>query len=733
MGTPALFELYDRWPGGVNTNTRADQLDVTQSPRGRNAELISIGRGVAIPVKRRGITMINTTSQGAIITGQFEYRKYSSGFTTQYLFTTSAGKLKVLTTSDGTIADADSGTATPFTTGEHYPDFAQANNLAFIVNGQENKKYNGTDIHAFGIATPSAAPGAVDNGAAGNPSGLYEFAITYYNSNTGQESSRSPIGQVTVINKKIDVSWSAPADEQVTHVRVYIRKTTLSNDFFRLTTGSSPAADSTHGGFAVAVTATTVDITDAQINALTSVAPSTSENNPPPVLDRIEFHQGRLFGVAVSDPSTLLFSKLSNDSTGGGVESWNPVYSIPINVKDGDRITAIHSSDELLYIFKGKYIYVLVGEFPTWQLRLITNAIGCTSHRSVFSYAGDTYFYSPLGPARINAANQPTMLAQPDLANTVAQENLAFNELDNICVGFDEENVRLVWSVPATGKTRNTLLLPYSIRLGCFESDRWEIIDVASFGMVRDSDGHFHLYFGDYGGRIFRWGRDSAAASMPYRDGIPSGTPQQIYSGAVRASTATTLGIVDADGEFYTGGSGLAQLYVYVRDADGRNVQRKRIGSNTGITLTLDSGETWDVTPTTTHTFTLSSADFEWDTRVTDFGRPFNNKRYEHLFLDVLPPDDGETEATIDMFLDFQTELDFIRSLSITTPAEGAVWDSAVWDVSTFSGAPNIFSVRKRIGRVGKNILVRVRHYEPNIPFGFTKIGITAEPLGLKR
>lgn len=703
--TKVRQDFQNNWSSGVITNARPDVLPEGSYLGAQNMQMRNLGGGTAILGTRPGLIMHNSTKISAhTVLGQREYRRYaSSAFTGYHLAVTAAGKLKVIA-SNGAVSDADAGAATPFTAGEHYPDFAVANNLIFIVNGKENKKFNGTNVQAVGGADPSA-PTVADNGAAGNPDGTYDFAISFYNSATGYETSRSAYNSVTVVTNKIDVSWSAPADAQFDYVRVHIRKGTLSGSFFRMTTGSTPAPNATHGGFAVATTATVVDITDAQINALVNVSPNTTENDPPPVLDRICFHQGRLFGVDPTDPSTLLFSKLTSQ------EAFDPNNTIPVNVDDGDRITALVSSNESqLLVFKRNAIYALRGTFPDWDIETVSGSVGCTSHMSTLTHDKITYFWSLFGPAATDGV-EVQLLAQPNIANTVDKDAVEFDLLNKVAVGFDAQQLRILWSIPPNGGARNKNFLPYSIRIGAFESELWQMIDCASMTNVLDANEVPRLFLGDYNGRLFKL--DHAT----FNDGVATGT----RTGTPTAATSTTL--TDSGATFFTTGDGLAQLYVVIEDSTGA-AQRKRIASNTGTVLTLDTGEAFDPVPDNHFTYYIGTIspvfNFGWK---DGNGTPMWKKQLEYLTLDVVPP-----ETEVELIATVTTDITTV-DLNLETTISGSEWDSALWDVGVWAGPLPIQHLRRRIGTVGRTFLVTVRSNTVDAPFAVARVGVRSKVL----
>lgn len=696
-------DYQDDWAGGLVTNMQADQIPANAYSDARNLQLRNIGGGKAILGTRPGITVHNSTRISAhAILGMTEYRRYSSGaFTNYHVGNTAEGKFKLFAT-NGTVSDASS-TATPFTAGTYFPDYAQANNLLFIVNGQENKKYNGTLIQAVGGADPSA-PTVADSGVAGNPNGTYDFAIAYYNSATGYETSRSGYNSVTVASKKIDVTWTTPSDSQFDYIRVYIRLGTLSGNFYRLTVASTPSPNATHEGHASGVTTTRVDITDAQFTALTTLAPTTTENDPPPVLDKIEFHQDRLFGVAPADPSVVLFSKLSTDTS--GVEAFDPNNYIPVGLDDGDRITALFSANETqLIIFKSKNIYALEGIYPDWEIRTVSQRVGATSHQSVVVHNKLVYFWSHHGPAMTDGQTVD-LLAQPDCANIVDEDAIEFTLLGNIAGGFDDTGHRIIWAIPEEGESsRNTLILPYNLQVGKIESLYWEILDICSIATARDGDDVPRLFFGDYKGRTWK------LAHTTFNDGVASGTT----TGHPTGSTASTL--TDSGASFLTTGTGLAELYLIVKDQDGENTQRARILSNTSTVLTLD-GNLLDPLPDSTWTYYVGAIDTFFRFGYKDGqGTPMKKKRLDYLIMDIVAP---ETETQVDLCVRSSYG---VKEFEFETSAEGAIWDSSMWDAATWGGASlETQHFRHRIGLVARKYAADIKVCSADASLAVTRV-----------
>ena len=264
-----ISETFDNWALGVVTAVRPDQLPKGAFPKGRNTALVAIGPGQAKVLQRLGNVLLNSTpvTGSPQIIGQGLYKKRSgSTYTNYHLLISDNGRLDRYLSAAASAADP--ATPTPFTTGELWPSMQQANNAFFMVNGTDAKKFVGTGQN-FGLTAP-AAPTAAANGA-GVMSGTYEFALTGYNNNTPNESSRGAlVSRTTAGSETIRVSWSeAGWDAQITHVRVHVRKPSTQSVFFQ-------AAE-----VATGVGLKDLNVSDADLAALTTKTPSTIENDPP--------------------------------------------------------------------------------------------------------------------------------------------------------------------------------------------------------------------------------------------------------------------------------------------------------------------------------------------------------------------------------------------------------------------------------------------------------------------
>ena len=384
-------ETFRSWPRGVVSSGRPDRIHAESATDATNAALVHItGSPVtAVPQKRLGCsiqTAAGVTGNAAILGLDWFRRRSGATYTDYSLAASSGGRLDKL--AGGAWTQADSGTATWATSdADGIPSMETMNNLWFIVNGADQKKFDGTNITNFGIVAP-ATPTSADS--SGSPSGLmngeYEFKITYYNSNTGHESSASATStKLTVSNKKITVSWVAPAgvDEQITHVRVFVRETSTQSTWFRLNAEADAGLDggayaSAHGGWAVDAGAGSIrlNITTASINDLIIKVPGESENNPPSSsASSITKYASRMF---YTDGVDLFYSKI------GFPEAFDSSDYERVNPDDGQRIIGLLAVTEgMLFIFKEHSLYALRGVDPnSWEIRLVSESIGLSGVRS---------------------------------------------------------------------------------------------------------------------------------------------------------------------------------------------------------------------------------------------------------------------------------------------------------------------------------------------------------------
>lgn len=686
---------------GVHTSAEPDLIPEDASKWALNAAWQSVGDGTAVIRRRRGMRLLTDVDAESAIVYQHNYRRLDAGVYTQH---------HLLVTEHGIVLDRSvAGSTTPFgdlTLGStDIISAVTANNLALFVNGAlitlggqsySGVKYDGTTWTRIGILRPDTPNVTIVGG--GDMVGDYDIALTYYNENTGHESSRSDAITVTLTGSQLIVYWVQPVDPQVTHVRVYIRKQAISVAFYEVAE--------------VAVTdglTTTINIDDDAYNALITPAPDTNDNDPPPAgLRYLAWHRNRLFAA---DASTVYYSQL------GLPEAFDPEATELVNPDDGQAITGLYAAHDLLIIFKENSFYVLEGQAPQdWVIRQVSKDIGCVGHRSVISADGVTYWWSERGPCAWNGGDEPVLIGTPYIQSYLTGEALNFSYLRLVCAAVDTQQERLMWAVPELGNARPSSIFPWHFRLQKWEG-RWDPIQIASFGMAEDGTGRPWVYVGGYNGRLYKWWDYDT-------DGHPGG---RLYGSFTAASTQLSTVTLTSGTSFDTT-YGLEGLYLTVVDSDGDFVGRNYITANDATTLTLGVPIT-GLTVGGSYTFYLANVNFMLDTKWYDDGRPFWKKRYEYFYLQAKTP--GTATVYVDFAYNFD-ELSPVTKLAVITGGPAAIWDQSLWDVAVWSSAIPA-NKRIRVGHTGRTWRVRLRLHVPNQPLVVTKVGMRGEFLTDKR
>lgn len=707
MGTIQKDLLAD-WSEGCQNSAEPDAVPQSAYIRARNTALTSIGTQKAAVQKRRGMTTLNATAitGSAAIIGIYAFKRRSgSTFTSYNMVVSDNGRLSTIDPDTGAITTISATAFTSSSSQEYLPSFATANNVCFIVNGVDAKKYDGTSLTRVGIVAPSTAPTLADSGVAGSPNGTYEARVTFANSGTGQESSAGTTSStVTVASKKISfTNIPVSSDAQVDTRYLYLRNTGTQANFYLAGTIS----DNT----------TTIFTYNGADAALTEIGPDTEENNPPVSGVKFAcFHKSRLF---LADTENIYYSKLDM------VESFDPEAFETPNPSDGQAITGLISIFDLLVIFKTDSVYVLVGDDPdTWAIRPIDNTIGCSTVRSIVATESILYWYSEQGPVRwTGGLDKPQLLAPLYIANTVNPEVLSFSASNLLKVAAARDTIedRILWSVPQVNQTRNTLILPFNHRLSRWESDGWDPMDACALATIDDADGQPFVILGNYAGQLFRMGDAD-------NDGVAAGTTM---SGTFVASGTSATTITDLAATFDTTGAGLVERKVTIVDSNEEevdyNLVRHRIASNTATSFTLDSAVA-NLVDGQTYTYYIGGPAFDWETSWLAQGDPFMKKRYMFLYVHFRA---GGSLSNLKMhfYFSYDDNPDTATILTVTTGVDVELWDEVDWDDAIWSGGSDEVQDRFRIGRTGTSMMVRLRHFTPDAELTVIKLGITSEML----
>lgn len=689
IDSTALSSVLEDWAEGVNTSLADDRLPPNASPRGWNSVFKGIGSGRIGIGKRMGFSTVNRTpiTGSPAILGQYCFRKSSGGaYTNYHLVASDGGRLDKIVS--GSASAADVSAATPFTAGTNYPDFDTANNLCFMVNGTDRKKFDGTSVTNFGITRPTVGTMAGAAGAAGSPNGTYELRVTYVNTTTGHESSASNTASatVTVVNQKISVTnIPVSADGQVNARNLYVRNTATQPVFYLGGTISDNSS-----------TSVVLDFLDAN---LITQAPDTEENNPPPSDARYCcWHVSRMF---VATPNAVYYSKLDKP------ESFDPDNVLPINPEDGQQIRSIFSAFEVLLIFKDRSLYALYGTDPnSWQVRLVLADVGCISNNTVVAAEGTISWLAETGLMTMNTLGQVNPVGATYLGGTFNDTTLAMASLSGATAVADPLHYRILLAVPESGQTRNTRIIAYNYRVGRFEADKWDPMDVGDLSIIYDSTNNPVVMLGGYAGQVFQ-------GNTGYIDGVASGTVTGIITGVSGGSTV----FADSLATFDTTGGGLIERTVYFVSPDGATVFRRRITANSGTTVTAAAAPAvvagW--------TYYIGGIDWQWDTGWLLVDPRFYKKRLRHLYAIV----EANTTIAVDLMRSFGQSV--VERFAIVATTGGSLWGTMIWGTSLWGSSTPYTTYRYRVGLTGTAVKLRLRNRIPNMSVNIAAVGINAE------
>jgi hypothetical protein len=709
----AFLDQTKTWAGGLVTSAEADRLPKDAYPYARNTALYSAADGQAIPGKRLGMGQMHNTTvfTGGQVTGQVEFRQVSGGSVNkQHVCTTLGGNIAVVDT-NGNFTEVSGWTPTL-----SYPDMKSANNRLFMVDGTSAKKWTGSALQNFGIVRPIDTDWTLSTGISVGtmpPDSEYHVAITYYNSSTGHESSRSIDKSVATANDgnsvhALTVTLNTPTDTQVDKIRIYIRKVGLGSTF----TQTAEVA-SNIGGY-------TVDVTDTQINNQILKAPGLSSNDPPPTGIRyLALHEGRLF---VSDGSDIFYSDINKP------EAFSTLRSIAAVSRDGQAVTGLAAVKDQLLIFKQDSIWAVFGSDPqTWQVRLVVPDIGCVSHRSIVVVEGTVFFWSEQGPYSWDVGGRPDPIGKRFVSPTVHSSAVNFTNHQAICAAVELVDQKVHFAYPSASSTRADLILTFNYRVGGFEAIN-DPMDVASMATVSDGADRPWVFIGSYNGLLFKCGVNNY-------DGLPAGaTHSGTFTAATTQHTSITLGsVLPAASTLPTTNGGVVERKITVVDSLGRPVSssRARITANTAGALTVEPA-IGQLTVGEVYTVYIASPDWQLDTHWYDADMPFVRKRYEWLYLGLRSAS-ATTFAAIDLFTDFSSTAAFARALSAQGVVTDVTWQDALWTDATWAGISAAPARRLRIGLPGQVVKARFRNHVPNQAIALTHTGIRGEILRDKR
>jgi len=682
--TPGAALTMRTFAAGFLDTPEDDTLPLGATPNAANCELASADPGGrAILRKRRGSVLVNPTpiAAGKRIDGLFELRRTNAA---SQLVAVCDGKVW---TWDESTTWTQVGATAPFTAGNHVVGLIARNRL-WLCDGTAQRVYDGTTLREVGFAAPATIAN-MTAGAGPGPTNTYEAFYTWYDSATDHESSPSATtATLAVANQsRVHTKPSSAAPSWATHWRAYVRNvTTNETNWYRV-------------GTVVVATGT---LTEAIADTLRrDPGPQLNANDAPPTFALLAEWNG--FGIGVTTNSDEYYVSKAND-----LESWHPSDRFRLN-GGGEPIRAIVRYGTECWLQTPHSTFRLTGTAVPFGREPVHPKFGQVSADSWVEvdamlygwdrvrgpYKTDGVSWEPLGDQRIT-----TFL---DTVNRTA--------LDDIRVVHVEAANLVIWSLATGSSSRKRTMLAYHYRLNAWLPP-WTGLEIGALASYTTAAGALGVYAGDHWGRVVQ-------LLTGAREGIPD--PDATVLATVTSATANS--VTAAAAAFYTTGAGCAGLPVAVVDTAG-NWQWRRIASNTGTAITLDTtnGTAWSQTPEAGWTVVVGGIDWNWTSSQLDFGRPDETKVLRHLYLQGRT---GAKQVTVTATFDEQIEP---TTNQATLQSGSSLWGAMVWGEDLW-GVSGRSMRKKQIPRAPRWVQIRLANGYADQPVDITMLMLTADPL----
>lgn len=500
MSVPLQVQLFDAFTGTQEGIHSIILPDIFSSGGSKNVYIDKFGRVLKIPGYTKQNASALTTDTGAsasMVRGLIPYRATSGGSISRKLLVviddqTNEWEIWVSSNEGATssfLYDAGSGSI------GMVPDAAQFGDDIYITNGKvQPRKYNGTTIAATGL-TQSPTPTAAAASASGNLKGNYRYKLVSLVDGVRQSGSASSAVINPVIDKQVDLSWTADANTNVDGYEIY-RTTGTGTTFYYLTTIGSRVT--------VSYSDNTSDLTLLENRIL------EEHGDAPPVAYFCEPHKQRMWWFRTDSLPTRGYW-----SDPGSPES---VYAENyLNFSDsetvGDQITGSMGNYEgLLVVFTEKAVWTvsgtgaIIGDITDWTKTRTNAGTGCVTHRSAVRIpAGSKFtdqlgqsqttkvssiaYFTPLGDIRLFDGDNDLIVSHP-VRDTVRNFNYAHKH--KIHVLNDEHNSQVVWFFPSGSATEPNVAVCWNYQYGVWY--KWETMPFgASCTLDTSDDAHMNL------------------------------------------------------------------------------------------------------------------------------------------------------------------------------------------------------------------------------------------------
>lgn len=427
------------------------------------------------------------------------------------------------------------------------------NDVAYLADGRNFLKYDGSTVMRFGVPAPNVGAlsvaqilGATVGSATFLPGGLQSFiyALAFRNVH-GAISPLAFGGYLTNSSTLTGASFVGgitlpfpPQGYGVTSILLYKTRgftytPTASqnpNDYDFYKAAEIPCGLTTIGGatFVVGVTSLFVDyyldssltdLADPDTVFLTETGwsvisftpgfgstPSTASLAPGNWSGRVprylEIYSNRMaFSGFSALPSTVFLSEV------GEPEKQRPETFFEVRTNDGDRVTAKKAYGQKLYIFKRNSFHALSGDsLDNFNLFEVSSEYGCVSNRAIAIYNDLLAFLDVKGVIRFNGAQIEV------ISNKIQPliDRINFDAAtDQATMVHDKSRNQLMLGVPMDGATINNVTLVYDYLVDAWT--KYDGYNPSVYALAKGATTQSSVFYGGYSGSILRQGASFTA------------------------------------------------------------------------------------------------------------------------------------------------------------------------------------------------------------------------------
>jgi hypothetical protein len=477
---PIQVQLFDAFVGSQEGIHSVILPDIFSSGGSKNVFIDKFGRVVKISgyTKQNAAALTtNTGASAAMVRGVIPYRGTEGGSVTRKLILVLDDQVNEweiwVSTDSGVTAsflyDAGSGSV------GMVPDAAQFGDDIYITNGKVQPRiYDGTSIATTGL-TQSPTPTAAASASSGNLKGNYRYKLISLIDGVRQNGSASSAVINPVIDKQVDVSWTADANTDVDGYEVY-RTTGTGTTFYYLTTIGARLT--------VTYTDNTSDLTLLENRIL------EEHGDAPPVAYFCEPHKQRMWWLRTDTHPTRGYWS----DPGEPQSVYDQNY---LNFSDsetvGDQITGgLGNYEGLFVVFTEKTLWTvsgtgaIIGDITDWTKTRTNAGTGSVSHRSAVRIpAGSKFtdqlgqaqttsvssiaYFTPLGDIRLFDGDNDLIISHP-VRDTVKAFNYAHRQ--KTWAVIDSDNEQAIWFFPSGSSTEPNVAVCWNFRYGVWY--KWE-------------------------------------------------------------------------------------------------------------------------------------------------------------------------------------------------------------------------------------------------------------------